>query len=140
MADPFTDAFHARLHSGPLTKLLARYHGQAAIFTTRPVPPDAGLPYLVTEGELVRGPFDTKLTRGVDLIREIYAFAAADGDPARVEEIAGLVFDLFHRHPLQVEGYATLVAAASGPMVAPTDDTIYGRYVSVRLVTMRQEL
>lgn len=130
-----TQAFYNRLAGdAPLTALLSRYNGAPAIFTIEPVPEDARLPFIVAIGDVATSPFDTKTTRGRDIARDIRCYTEATGSAADVEAIAERVRVLFHRYRLAVAGFGTVLAIASGPSIAPTDETVYGMLVTVRLI------
>lgn len=130
-----TQAFHARMAGdAALTAMLSTYNGAPAIFTIEPVPGDARLPFIVAVGDVASSPFDTKTTRGRDITRDIRCYTEASGSMVGIEAIAERVRALFHRHRLAISGFGTLVAVASGPTIAPTDDTVYGMLVTVRLI------
>jgi hypothetical protein len=131
-----SQAFYDRLAGdGTLTALLATYEGAPAVFTNDPAPPDAVLPYVVTAGEFAVAPFDTKTLLGRTAFRDIRCYAAELGSAEQIEAIAERVRALFHRYPLPVAGFATVLCEASGPTVAPDDDeTVTGRIISVRIV------
>jgi hypothetical protein len=115
-----------------LTAMLASYDGRPAIFTTDPAPGDAGLPYIVTAGEIAQMPFDTKTTRGRAATRDVRCYAAASGSAMTVEAIAERVRTLLHRQALVVADFEWIMAECSGPIVADEQDA-YGRIVSVRI-------
>lgn len=105
---------------------------QPAIFTDEEVPEDAVLPYIWSNGEVSVAPDDDKLNVGVALIRDINIYAPKN-DTERLNRIAWRVRHLFHRHELVVAGAETIIAESMGPRKAPTDDTVDGKIVSVRL-------
>lgn len=113
-----------------LAGLLATYGSGPAIFTTDPVPGNAVLPYVVTAGEVVQAPFDTKTTRGRDLIRDVRCYAEADGSVMVIEAIAERVRALLHRQALTISGFVWMVSDCAGPIVADDSD-VYGRILSV---------
>lgn len=126
-------AFEDRLKGdGTLAGLLNTYGGQPAVFTTDPAPGDAELPYIVTAGEVSVAPFDTKLTRGRTITRDIRCYDAADGSAVTVEAIAERARALFHRQELAIAGFNWIWAECSGPIVADERDA-YGRIVTVRM-------
>lgn len=113
--------------------LLATYGGGPAVFTIDPVPGDAVPPYIVTVAAVARGPFDSKVTRGLDIRRDIRCYTDADGSSITVDAIAERVWELFHRQPLAVAGYGVLITECSGPIEA-SEQHAYGRIVTVRIV------
>ena len=128
-----TAAFHSRMANDvTLAALLADYEGTPAVFTTDPAPGDAVLPYIVSAGEAVNAPFDTKTTRGNTLWRDVRCYAAADGSAVEVEAIADRVRALFHRQSFSIPGFAWIWAECSGPIVADEQDA-YGRIVTAKL-------
>lgn len=127
-----------------LTSLLASYPEGSpdgpAIFTGWPIPPDATRPYLWTRGEVSATHWDEINTvLGVDVLRDVYAFADNDGSEAAVETIARRVKTLLHRQSLTIPGGKHLMTiCVSGPVVADTDDTLTGRIVTFRIVAIEE--
>lgn len=120
-----------------LAGLLADYNGSPAIFTVQPVPGDAVLPYIVTAGHAVDAPFDTKLTRGRAVIRDVRCYAEADGSAIVIEAIAERVLALLHRQPLDIDGHTWVMSDCTGPIVADgggAEDGTYGRIIMLSLV------
>lgn len=133
-----TAAFYNRLSGdGELTALLAAYGGGPAIFTTDPGPGNAVLPYIVTAGEVLAEPFDTKTTLGRRVWRDVRCYAPATGSAQTIEQIAERVRELFHRHELEVDGYETWISEVSGPRAIDEEDA-YGRLLTVKL-TLQEE-
>ena len=115
-----------------LVALLGTYGGEPAVFTTDPAPGDAVLPYLVTAGDVVDAPADTKTTRGLEVMRDVRCYAAASGSAVTVEAIAERVRTLLHRQSMEIDGFVWVLAECSGPIVADEPDA-YGRIVTVRM-------
>lgn len=116
----------------PLVAMIESYKGLPAIFTTHPVPGDAKAPYLVTVGEVTQVPWDTKTTRGRDLIRDVRAYAPADGNTIPVEAIIERVRALLHRRPIGIDGFQWVISNVTGPIALDEKD-YYGRVVSLSL-------
>lgn len=132
-----TAAFYNRLSGdATLAGMLAAYQGSPAVFTDPDVPEGAMPPYVHSAGNVAASPFDTKTSRGREITRDIACVVAAAGGMAACEAIAERVRVLFHRHRLDVAGYGTMIAEASGPIAVPTDGTRYALAVTVRLVVM----
>jgi hypothetical protein len=128
-----SDAFYERMAGDPtLAAMLAIYKGAPAIFTTDPVPGDALLPYVVTAGEVVNTPFDTKTTRGRTAWRDVRCYDNANGSSAQVELIAERVRTLFHRQSVLITDFEWIWGECSGPIVADEPEA-YGRIVTVKL-------
>jgi hypothetical protein len=128
-----TAAFQSRMaNDATLAALLATYDGVPAVFTTDPVPGDATLPYVVSAGEAVNMPFDTKTTLGRKIWRDVRCYDSANGSAVKVEAIADRVRVLFHRQSFLIPGFAWILAECSGPIVADEQDA-YGRIVTVKL-------
>lgn len=126
-----TQAFHDVLASDPvLAGMLRPYRGLPGVFTSHPVPGDAVPPYVVTVGEVVQLPFDTKQTRGREAVRDVRAYAPADGNPIVVEAIIERVRALLHRRTLSISGFTWTLSNVSGP-VALDEPDYYGRAISV---------
>lgn len=132
-----TQALYTRLHGdGTLAAALANYPAAGptkAVFSRRPVPPDALPPWVVIQ-EVSGIPFDTKTSRGRDLLYDVSVFGNATGSIAAVEDLVERCRTLLHRHLLSVAGWTTIIADVTGPVEAPTDETLYGRTISLRLV------
>lgn len=103
------------------------------VFSSRPVPADAPLP-MVAMYPVSSIPFDTKTTRGHDLLVDISVFGPATGSAKDLETIVERVRTLLHRYLLSPVGWSTLIAEVTGPVEAPADDTVYGRTLTLRLV------
>lgn len=128
-----TDAFYEHLTGdAALTAMLATYDGAPAVFTTEPVPGAAQLPYIVTAGEVVGTPFDTKTTRGRTAWRDVRCYTHASGSAAEVELMAERVRVLFHRQAISITDFEWIWGECSGPIVADEQDA-YGRIVTVKL-------
>jgi hypothetical protein len=128
-----TDGLYDKLAGdATMVGLLSSYEGNPAIFTMDPAPGDAELPYIVSAGEVSQAPFDTKTTRGRDLIRDVRCYAAADGSTVLVEAIAERARALLHRQELVIDGFRWLISDCTGPIVADEPDT-YGRIISLSL-------
>ncbi|MDZ4346863.1 MAG: hypothetical protein U1E51_31000 [Candidatus Binatia bacterium] len=126
-------AFYDRLTGdGTLTGMLSTYKGHPAVFTIDPAPEEAIMPYLVTAGNVVDSPDDTKTSRGRDVWRDIRCYATRSGSVIAIEAIAERVRELFHRHELTVEDHETWMAECSGPIKADEDDC-YARIITVKL-------
>lgn len=118
---------------GVLTSLLASYNGIPAVFTIDPAPGNAELPYIVTAGEVVQLPFDTKTTLGRDATRDVRCYSEATGSTVVIEAIAERVRTLLHRQAVVIDGFEWLVSNVIGPIVADELDA-YGRILSLRLI------
>lgn len=115
-----------------LAGLLATYQGNPAVFTVDPAPGDTPLPFIVTAGEATQAPFDTKTTRGRELIRDVRCYADANGSAVVIEAIAERVRALLHRQALNISGYRWIISDVTGPIVADERD-FYGRILSLSL-------
>ena len=136
------DAIYDRLTSDvELMGLCSDYRGSKAVFTVSPIPTgmelgQQGAFIVVMDPTLTEaGAFDTKNSRGEEFVRDIACYQRAYGDNSKVDRMAAIVRGLFHRRhsEINVEGFGVIVAKASGPQVAPTDDTMYGRVVTVTI-------
>jgi len=121
-----------------LTNDLATYENKAAIFTTRPVPADTGMPYVVLDGSIAQEPDDTKTTRGRESFLDIFAYGESTGSAVVIERISERIRALLHRQSsnITITGFSVLHSNVSGPITAPTDDEYYGRVVTVRLMIL----
>lgn len=129
-----TPSFYSLLAADTtLTDMLAQYEDLPAIFTIDPVPGNADLPYIVTPGEISQVPFDTKLSQGRNLIRDVRCYTPANGSSILVEAIAERVYFLLHRKEISISGYQWLISDCTGPIVANEQD-VYGRIISLNLI------
>jgi len=133
-----TEAIYNRL-AGDITLaiMLSQYRGQPAIFTIDPAPGDAALPYIVTAGEASQSPWDTKLTRGRNLVRDVRCYAEADGSVVTIEAIAERVRYLLHRQALTIGSFEWVISDCGGPIVAD-ESGIYGRIISLSLMAQEE--
>lgn len=113
-----------------LVAMLSTYKGNPAIFTIFPVPGDAQPPYIVSAGDVADVPFDTKITRGREVLRDVRAYAKANGSAVVVEAIAERVRALLHRRALSVDGFQWVLSSVTGP-IAVDETGYYGRVISV---------
>ena len=129
-----TEALYDRMAGdGDLVALLSSYQGEPAVFTARPAPGAARLPYIVADTLVSDAPRDTKQTRGRDIRRDINYYAEATGESSEVDAIAERVRALFHRQSLEVEGFGVWMTECGGPVSADESDA-YRRIVTVRIV------
>ncbi len=128
-----TEAIHDVLADDvTLAAMLSTYEGEPAVFTTDPAPGDAVLPYIVTAGEVVANPADTKTTLGRELWRDVRCYTEASGDEDIVEAMAERVRALLHRKTLEIDGFVWIWALCTGPIAADEEDA-YGRIVTVQM-------
>jgi hypothetical protein len=143
------DALFDRLEaSAVLASGLASYRGELALFAADTVPADAPRPYATIFGPVGASAFDTKTGArseavaagtGHILALEVSVYADAEGDPRLVDELAEAAQLAIHRQhaALAASGWAVLVASAQAPVIAPTDDSIYGRRVPISLIVRK---
>ena len=139
-----TQAVYDKLsQDATLVALLATYPTGSpqnpAIFTAWPVPPDAARPYVYSRGSVSDTHFDgiNTTTLGRDIIRDVTCIADNTGSDAAIETIAERIRTILHRQLLTVpNGKHVMSQCIGGPSVAETDDTLTGRHLSIRIVTM----
>jgi hypothetical protein len=128
-----TSAIYERLAGDyELTGMLAVYKGQPAIFTIGSAPGEANTPFIVTAGEVSQLPFDTKTSRGRELIRDVRCYDRASGSVVTIEAVAERVRYLLHRQPLAIDGFDWVISNCVGPVVADEVD-YYGRILTLSL-------
>ena len=120
-----------------ITSQISTYRGGPAIFTRDRIPGDAVHRYIVIDDAIGDVPYDTKTTLGREVLHDIFVYDFESGNPKIVQDVAELVRDVLHRQDLTVSGYGTLIAVVQGPIVAPTDDRVYGRVVTARFNLIR---
>lgn len=127
------EAVRARLLADPvLSSELARYDIESAVFFGGRVPADAGLPFVVVDVPTADLADDTKTTLGRDVTLTVRSYAGPNGT-SKVGTIAERTRTVLHRQPVGVDPYSGWLADADGPVPAPTDRSMVGRSVSVRL-------
>ena len=138
-----TQAVYDKLsQDATLVALLATYPTGSpqnpAIFTAWPIPPDATRPYVYSRGSVSDVHFDEINTNlGRDIIRDVTCIADNTGSDAAIETIAERIRTILHRQPLTVpNGTHVMSQCIGGPSVAETDDSLTGRQLSIRIVTM----
>jgi hypothetical protein len=113
--------------------LIGKFAGLPKVFTQYQLPQGVTDPYVVINPSPSNVPNDTKLSVGLVIQKDIAAYTSANGDTSKVDEIIGRIWGMLHRQPLDVEGWENIIVNSSGPIVAPTDKTLYGRLVSVSM-------
>lgn len=133
MASTLLGAMYERLASeAAVTSKLATYNGDPAIFSGE-VPEDATGYWVFIEAPLDEGHPDTKTTRLVDQMRDVSAFGPAVGSALPLEALVEAIKVAFHRRPLSFTGATGWRARVVSDTEAPTDDTMYGRTVTLQL-------
>jgi len=124
----FSTALYQRvLGQTDLTALLATYRGAPAVFLDNHVPGDAARPYLYSPPNIVDVPFEAKNSAtwgGREFHRDWTLVFDRTASPALLETAAEMLRALFHRHRLVIAGYETLISRVTGPIVAPSDETL----------------
>ena len=128
--------------SAELLALLSTYAGAPAIITTTPVPPGVVPPFIVVPSTPMdqTGGWETKNSAGRQWRRDIFLYMRNKGDSSVADDGAELIRDLFHRKHglLTIAGFDVMVCEATGPIEAPTDDTMFGRVVTVMITAAVQ--
>jgi hypothetical protein len=114
--------------------LVATYRGEPAIFSAWPVPADAARPYIVTDGNVTDDDDDADSVSLRTITRDIACYADNKGSARDVEDIAEAVRSALHGVSFAVDGGRLLVCRCTGPVVAPTDNRVLGRVVTVSLL------
>lgn len=133
MADA-RSAVAARLHAdATLVSLLGdTYGGRAPIIAEDTIPPDVPRPFVIVDAPVLNDPNDTKNSVGRDRVLTIRSYAAASS-AVDIDAIAERIRTLLHRVPASPTGETGWMASVSGPTVAPTDNTLRGRTLTVTL-------
>lgn len=131
-------AVWSRLAVDPvLAAKLATYRGGPAVVVADEdtVPEDMGLPFVAITGVAFDEPNDAKVEGGREQELVIRIYTASTGSTLLVDELAERVRSLLHRLPSGLADGA-YIARCSGPVVAPTDASLYGREVTVRVTSL----
>ena len=115
-----------------LTGMVSSYKNKPAIFTVDPAPEDAEFPYILTAGETVQTPWDTKQTRGRQIWRDIRIYSEMDGSAVTVETIAERVRELLHRTKITGTNFSSVWTECEGPTKAD-DGASYGRIITIKI-------
>lgn len=128
-------AIWQRLTADPtLVALLATYGGEPAIVVgdMNTLPEDITPPFIIIDAAELNEPFDTKTEDGREVSQPIRCYTDATGSTLLVDQIAERVRALLHRRPDGLAEGAWRVEC-SGPIIAPTDTSFYGREVTPRV-------
>lgn len=137
--DAYTLVLRAALTTLPL------YGGQRAIFAADQVPGDCPRPYVTIYGPVGARDFDTKTGptgsehplagAGHVVVTDINVYANKSGDPSIVDGFAWQILQALNRQPNAINAYLTswraMIVRAAAPVIAETDESIFGRSVSV---------
>jgi hypothetical protein len=133
-----------------VTSQVSTFRGVPAIFSTSPVPPAATGTFIVIRDASSDVPWESKVndaipdyvaTKGREVSHDVAIYQDQTGDSSVLEDLAKTVRDAFHRYPLTVSGYGTLIAKAFGPITAPMseemDNQVDGRLITVELTVIK---
>lgn len=144
---PLSLAICARLLADTeLTDIVDDYAGNPAILGRDPVPDDVEGVYVVVRPPFFSEDADTKTNEGVQLTVDIGVYGPTQLDATQgvdryddVDRASDRVRASFGRTQprLSVSGWETTIMRVTGPISAPSDDTMTGRIVSLEL-TLRQ--
>lgn len=110
-----------------------------AVFTDLPVPEDAAFPFVAVSGNITGPALDTLNTMGAEITRDVGVYDKASQGQATLEDTADYVRSLFHFRPFTVPLYRMISCSAGYPVIAPTDQTVNGRLITVRFLLGRLE-
>jgi hypothetical protein len=140
VTDIAPDIRSAILTEPDITNFLSQWQGAPAVFTRRPVPADATFPMIVISPDIAHGDFDGLRARRDVITKDviIYGRVGAPGSPEdhtrRVEGVALLLREVFHRQPRSLgnPSYHVVSINVTGPLIAPTDsDSFVARVVTL---------
>lgn len=120
-----------------LASLLATYGGDPAVVIgdEDTLPEDLDPPFVQIAGPGYDEPNDTKTDDGREIEIVLRAYADATGSTLIADQIAERCRTLLHRQPSGLADGA-YISRCSGPLVAPTDASLYGREITVRVTTL----
>lgn len=117
---------------------MSTFKGLPAIFTDDEVPGKAQFPYTHIRPAMLNEPWDTKnVTFGRLVAIDVAVYQANTGDSSLCDDVAEIIRNRLHRQAVTISGYGTLIAQASGPVQAPTDDQVYGRIVTATVTIIK---
>jgi len=119
-----------------LTDKLSTYYGVPAIFSNDIIPENAVLPYIVISSPISDIDFGTKDRDGREVIQNVRGYINADTDLRVLDDIMDRVRTLLHRKEgdISVTGYNTLISDTSGGTEAPTEDSVIGQILTIRMI------
>lgn len=133
-----TQAMYTRLVGyGPLIADLPTYKSAPAVLSGFIVPPQAPLPRVVISAESVSDRSQDDVSALIrEVMRDVYVFTgrgtSGTSSENPIERIAENVRSALHLFFLPLPGWKCIIAQASGPRNAPTDETVAGRVITVR--------
>lgn len=117
---------------------MSTFRGAPAIFTDDEVPGKAQFPYCHIRPAMLDEPWETKnVTHGRLVAVDVAVFQVNSGDSSLVDEVGQVIRDRLNKQAVTISGWGTLIAAAAGPIQAPTDDQVYGRIVTATVTIIR---
>jgi hypothetical protein len=125
--------YNSLVGNAGLVALLASYKGNPAVFTSDPRPGNSELPCIVTVGEVLQNPSDTKTCLGREVWRDIRCYAPPAGSDELIEDIAEAVRAIFHRQIVPISGYNIIISRVDGPLVA-NEDRAQGRLLTIKMI------
>lgn len=130
-----TGAIYARLaDDAPIVAALRSYRGQPGIFSSRPVPEDAEVPYVLIEGAIAETPRDSLGgERHATRLIEVRLYAPATGGDKAVDVTAKRIRDSLHQAPLEIDDWIVQRAVAEGPVQIPATGRLIGRLIELRV-------
>lgn len=132
-ADPTVDAYVGRTTlQGSAVTVSGVFQGEA--------PRGAVLPFIVISGSVADQRLPILDGHGREITRDVKIYQRASEDLNDLEDIAEHLFGLIWSATVSVTGYhVATIEPLSGPVVAPTDETIAGRVIPVRAVLYKAE-
>lgn len=124
LSEPIRDAI---IGAPAIANLLAQWNGEPAVFTRRPVPPDAPYPMCAISPNVAATDADWIVTRKPLIQRDIIFYAEADpwGEGvALVMQAHYLARRLFHdnRFCISVPGFHLIETTVTAPINGPVDN------------------
>lgn len=126
-----------------LTGLLSTFGSVPAIFNQDPIPVSAIRPYIYSPGDLARSPLSLHMDGRDNPVfdRDVTCIADRSSGSGSIEAIADRVHALFYRNGSRTSvpswsggGYNLIETdVVAGPITTPTDDTVFGRTITVSL-------
>lgn len=126
----------ALIAESTITGLITERLGEPAVFTRRPVPDDAELPYIVVSEDVSITDADGLTSDRPVVVRDVLIYGNQPDDYRKIEQLGYLVRELFHREKESIDpaDYHVVEITTAGPRAAPTsDDEIVGRVVTLTI-------
>lgn len=104
------------------------------IFHRPDVPVDAPRPYVHIQFPVTQTPDDTKTRTGLETLVDILAVCDVSGTFTLIDQINAEIRRSLHRVKFTLDSGHVVLAAVSGPLRVPADDSVIATVMSLRTI------